>query len=918
LADWTSEIRALLEGLELDPARQLEIADELGQHLSDRCEELGREGLTLEEARRTALAEARDGGLMAELRRLKQPARLAVPGVDEPGGWLSGLGKDLLFGARLLRLNPAFATAAILSLALGIGANTAIFRLLDAVRLRSLPVADPGRLAGIRIVDNPYGRTGDFTGNFPQLTFALWQEIRAQQKPFESFAVWGMDELNLSPGGEAREAESLWVNGGFFAALGVRPALGRLLQESDDRPGCGFSGAVLSDSFWHQNFAGDPAVVGRKVVLEGHPFEVIGVTAPSFFGVEVGRHFDVALPLCAEPLLHPERKKVPNREAWWLAAIGRLRPGWSVQRASAQLAAASPSIFEATLPGDYDAVDAKHYLGFKLGARPASCGLSELQQRYETPLWMLLGTSGLVLLIACANLANLIVTRASGRQREMAIRLALGASPGRLLRQLICENVLLAALGGICALALSQVLSRALISFLSTRSEQWNVNLALDWRVVAFAAGAAMITCLLFGAAPAIQAARTSPGEAIKASPRGATAGRQGMSLRRVLVVTQVALALVLLVGALLFARTLRNLGTAEAGFRRDQILIVELDLSPLALPSERRLGFKAEVLARLRSVPSVASAASAMIVPVSGRGWNENVGIPDTNVQRRIANFNRVSPDYFRTMGTPLLAGRDFGPEDSLSSPRVAVVTETFVRKFFESGNPVGKALAVVQEGGRPDQIYQIVGLVKDTKYGDLREDFTPIVFTAEAQDEDPRLQQRLVLRSSSDLSGLAAAVRRSLEDVNPAIAFRFNVFETMVREGLLKERLMATLSGFFGLLAALLAMIGLYGVISYTVARRRNEIGVRMALGAGRRDVLTMILKEAAVLLAIGLAFGIVMSLAGGQAARTMLYGLRPGDPLVLAGAVAALSAVTLAASFLPARRAASLDPMNALRDE
>ncbi len=919
MPDWKTELESLLEGLGLDPARQAEVAEELGQHLSDRYEELLARGASPEEASQGAMEGVADGHLVAELRSLSRPSRGPSDlGADEPGPRLSGLWKDLCFGARLLRLNPGFAAAAILSLALGIGANTAIFQLLDAVRLRPLPVEDPGRLAEVRIEDNPYGRTGGFSGNFPELTYGVWQQLRLEQKGFSRIAAWGMDRRNLSPGGEMRDAEVLWASGSFFATLGIRPALGRLLQDSDDRPGCGASGVVLSDAFWRQEFGGSQGAVGRKLTLEGHPFEVIGVAPPTFFGVEVGRRFDVALPLCAEPLFDGERPKVGDREAWWLATIGRLRPGWSVERASAQLSAASRPIFESTLPSGYDAVDAKHYLGFRLGAQPAASGLSELREQYESPLWILLAISGLVLLIACANLASLIVARASVRQHEMAVRLALGASPSRLVRQMLCENVLLTLAGGVCAVALAQAFSRALMSFLRTQGDRWAVDLSLDWRVLAFAAAAAALTCAVFGVAPAIQAARTSPGEVIKSSARGATASRSRMFLRRALVVTQVALSLVLLVGALLFVRTLRNLMTVEAGFRRTQVLVVSLDLTPLRIPMDRRVVYRQDVLSRLRAVPGVIAAADAMIVPLSGMGWNDNVGIPGTGVQRRLANFNRVSPGYFRTMGTRLLAGRDFGPEDTISSPPVAVVTETFVGRFLAGGNPLGKALSVAQEGGKADQVYQIVGLVKDNKYGALREEFKPIVFTAADQDREPGLQQRVLLRSDDDLTRVAASVKRTLTDMNPAVGFRFSVLETTIRESLLRERLMATLSGFFGALAALLAMIGLYGVISYTVARRRNEIGVRMALGACRRDVLVLILKEASGLLAAGLAIGLVLALAGGQAAKALLYGLRPADPLTLSVAAAGLAAVAVSAALRPARRAASLDPMLALRDE
>lgn len=919
MPDWSRQIRELLEGLDLDPARESEIVEELGQHGNDRYEELLASGASEEEALHIVREELNDGGLREALRSgSKAPRRSGAPGRQQQSSLLAGLWRDLRYGGRLLRLNPGFAVVSILSLALGIGANTAIFQLLDAVRLRTLPVRDPRRLAEVRVAPTPDGRTGGFSGHTPQLTFALWEQIRDQQKAFSSIAAWSENSANLNRGGEVRYAEVLWVSGGFFDTLALRPALGRLLSATDDRRGCGSPGVVLSDSFWRREFGAVESVLGKKVSLEGHPFEIIGVTPRSFFGVEVGRGFDVALPLCAEPLLAGEKPRIDDGQAWWLGSIGRLKPGWGLAQASAQLAAISPSVFEATLPAQYDPVDGKHYLHFQLEALPAATGVSSLRRRYEAPLWVLLATSGFVLLIACANLANLIVARATARHREMAVRLALGASRSRLIRQLLVENLLLALVGAVCGAGLAQALSRSLVSFLRTQGTRWSLDLAPDGHVLAFTAALAALTCVFFGLAPAIQAARTSPGEAMKSAGRGMTTGRQRLNVRRALVVTQVALSLVLLVGALLFVRTLRNLQSVDAGFHRDRILVTDVDLSPLKIPSERRVLFKRELLARLEAIPGVTSAAATKIVPVSGDGWNEYVNIPGSATRRKIANFNRVSPGYFRTLGTPLLAGRDFGQTDTISSPAVAIVTETFARKFLQGSSPLGRSLAVIQQEGRPDRLYQIVGLVRDTKYADLREDFSPIVFLPEAQDEEPDLSLKVVLRSREPAAELIASVKRAVSEASPAIVLEFRVFETMIRESLVRERLMATLSGFFGFLAAVLAMIGLYGVISYTVEMRRGEIGVRMALGASRRDVLVMVLGEAVTLLVIGLAIGVVLALVAGGAARALLFGLQPGDPFTMAAAVVSLAAVAVAASLLPARRAATLDPMLALRDE
>jgi predicted permease len=919
MPNWSKQIRSVLADIQLEAAREAEIVEELTQHLNDVYEDGLANGLSPQEAERIALASLRDGELTANLRSIMTSAGPAVhSGRTQNRNLLASIWQDLRFGGRLLRLSPIFAAIAILSLALGIGANTAIFQLLDAVRLRSLPVQDPQELVDIRIVDNPYGRTGDFVSHNPQLTNAICEQLRERQQAFSGVAAWGLDRLNLREGGEAQYADVLWVSGGFFETLGVRPLLGRLISAADDAPGCASPGAVISYSFWQAQFGGDTSVLGRKVTLEGHPLEIIGVTPASFFGVEVGRKFDVALPICVDPIISGDTPRLNNPESWWLASIARLKPGWTAKRASVQLAAISPGIFNATVPSDYDPIDRLHYLGFKLGATSAIAGVSALRRVYETPLWFLMGISALVLLIACANLANLMMARASTRQREMAVRVALGASRSRLIRQVLAESLLLAVLGAVCGALLAQGLSRFLVAFLSTQSTTLFLNLHPDWRVFAFTGGLAILTCLLFGLTPAIQASHTAPGEAMKVNSLGFRAARQRFGLRRALVVTQVALSLVLLVGALLFVQTLQNLSNLDAGFQQNNILISDVDLSHLQIPMAQRLAFKQELLTRLRAIPGITSVAQVAVVPVSGRLWNDNINVQGSDAQRLLSNFNRVSPQYFQTMATPLMAGRDFLDTDTVASPRVAIVNQTFARKFFGRPNPVGSTFGVIQGGGRPDHSYEVVGLVKDTKHNDLREEFTPIAFLSEGQDEHPDLEAQFVIRSTEPPLEIASQVKTALSEISPAMVINFRIFKTTVREGLLRERLMATLSGFFGALACVLAIIGLYGVMSYMVIRRTNEIGIRMALGAKPRGILTMVLREAASLLSIGLAIGTVLAILGAMVARGLLFGLRPSDPKIVFMAIAMLAVVAMVASYFPARWAASVNPIAALRDE
>ena len=918
MRDWSKDIEDAIASLNLSAAREAEVVEELSQHLNDRYDELLIAGVGEEQAYRILMQDLTDGKLVAGLKATIHTALQPVPvGREGREKLFAGLWNDLRYGARLLVRSPSFAIVAILSLALGIGANTTIFQLLDAVRLRTLPVQDPDRLARVAIVNSPHCCRGDFYSRNADLTGGLWNALHDQQQGFSAIAAWATNRFNLGQGGEARYANALLVSGDFFNVLGIQPVVGRLISPADDYRGCGVQGAVLSYAFWQREFGGRPEALGSKLALNGYPFQVIGVAPASFYGLEVGQNFDAALPICSEPVFstNPNRPSLMDSPtAWWLAAIGRLKPGWTSERASAQLDAISPGIFAATLPGEYDAISKKNYLSFHLGALPAATGVSRLRKDYEYPLWVLLALSGLVLLIACANLANLMLARASSRQREMALRLTLGASRSRLIRQLLAESSLLAALGTAAGVALAQILSRALVAFLSSQQRPIFVELTPDWRVLGFAAGLALLTCILFGLTPAIQASRTEPGVAMKVSARGATAGRGRFLFRRALVVSQVALSLVLLTTALLFGRSFRNIVTLNAGFQRDHLLIATFEFSPLKLAPESQMTFKHELLSRVQAIPGVSSAAEILMVPMSHSGWDDNIDIPG-GAQRQDVTLNRVSPGYFQTMETPLLVGRDFNQTDTPVSPRTAIVNEAFARKYYGQVNPVGK---VFHDSGAPDKTYQIVGMVKDSKFYDLREDPVPTVYVSFTQANGPEQNSTLMIRSDESLLPLISSINHAANEINPSMVLSFTVFRTQIREGLLRESLMATLSGFFGVLATMLAVIGLYGVISYTVIQRRNEIGVRMALGAMRSNILHMVLRDAAILLGIGLVAGTGLTIAAGTAAASMLYGLKPRDPLTLAAAIAGIVVIGLAASFLPAQRAANIHPMAALHEE
>jgi putative ABC transport system permease protein len=826
--------------------------------------------------------------------------------------------QDLRYGARLLRLNPGFTIVAVLSLALGIGANTAIFQLLDAVRLRTLPVRNPQELAVVRVADRNWS-SGRHQGRYSQITNPMWEQIRDNQEGFSSIFAWAADEFNLAVGGEARYAQGMYVSGDFFKVLEVQPLLGRVLTPEDDRRGCSTPAAVISYGFWQREYGGQQSALGGKLTLEGHPFPIVGIMPPGFFGVEVGRFFDVAIPICSEPVIRGEDSLLDMRHGYWLASMGRLKPGWSIQKATAQLNAVSPAVLEATVPPVYKPENVKKYMEYRFAAFPADNGFSRLRQDYENPLWTLLAIAALVLLIACANLANLMLARASAREREVGVRLALGASRVRLLRQMLVESLLLAAVGALFGAGVAQLLSRFLVAFLSTQNSPLFMDLRADWRVFGFTAALAVLTCVIFGLTPALRCTRVVPSSVLKTAGRGMTSGRERFGLRRVLVVSQVALSLVLLMASLLFVRTLRNLLTLDPGFRSDGIIVASIDITRLNIATDQRQQFKRDLLGRFRALPGIDDAAdTGDIVPISGNSWNENILIAGDEKRQATPWFSRVSPGYFKTLRTAFLAGRDFDTHDTATSPRVAIVNEAFVRKFLNGQDPIGVTFRNDTFVSKPAPMYQIVGFVKDTKYVDLREEPRPLVYLTAAQDDRPDNFPQFVIHAGIPPSAAIPVIKDAILQSGSQAIIEFHTLQTQIRDSLLRERLMATLSGFFGFLAVVLATIGLYGVISYTVARRTNEIGIRVALGAQRGHVIGMIMREAGILLAAGVIVGAVLALLAARTATSLLYGLKPYDPATLALAAMALAAVAALASFLPAHRAAKLDPMVALREE
>jgi predicted permease len=886
----------------------IDLDDELAFHVAERVDELVAGGMSPEDARAEALRRFGNYPLQRDRTRDMDVAR-----------WLESLASDLRYGARQLRLNRGFAAVAILSLALGIGANASIFQLINALRLRSLPVERPWELASID-TEKDFYQSGWYTGRHTAFTYAQYKLLERQQRAFSGLLAFGTARFNLSRRGEAQYAAGLYVSGNFLDVLGVRPTLGSGFGPDVDGPECGGGGALLSYPFWQRTYGGDPAVVGRDLYLDGRMFPIVGVTPPGFFGLEPGRQFDVALPLCADLLLAGDGKgRLARLDAWWLSLIGRLNPGWSIDRASAHVRQLSPALFRETLPTSYRPNEAAKYLKNRIKAVDAGAGLSSLRRQYENPLWLLLAVTVLVLLIACANLANLLLARASARQREMAVRQAMGASRSRLIGQLASESLLLAVLGAAFGLVLAQVLSQALVTFLSHPDQPIVMALGVDGRVFGYTALLAVVTCLLFGVGPAIKATGHPPAAAMQGG-RGSTDTAERHRLRRVLVVAQVALSMVLLVGALLFGQTLRNLLRVDPGIVPEGVLVASVDARVGGLtPDHRRVVFD-EMQERIAAQPGVVAVSQVALSPFGGSGWNDTVHADGRGLtaEGKISWFNRVGPGYFHTLKTPVLAGRDFGRGDAPGAPDVAIVNEEFARVFFGGRNPVGRSFRVEAPAGEREPVYQIVGLVKNTKYNGLREEFRPIAFLPVAQDTDDPDQLTFLVRSQGPLSATMAGIRGVMNDLQSEMLVEFRVLEHQVARSVLRERLMASVSGAFGLLATLLSSLGLYGVMSYMVARRRSEIGLRVALGAGARDVVRLVLTEAGRLVVVGLLLGAAAAFALARYAESLLFGLEADDATTVVLACVLLSATATVACLLPTRRALRLDPAVVLRDE
>jgi predicted permease len=832
----------------------------------------------------------------------------AVTGVlrEAPKEQAQVLAQDLRYALRLMIRSPGFAATAILTLALGIGANTAIFQLIDAVGWRPLPIPHPEQLVAVRIVGGNRG-FGLNPGRYGGITRPAWEQLRRSQDAFAGLFAWSGREMRVGEIADLRRVNGIAVSGEFFSVLGVTPGQGRLIEPADEASACPSSHAVVSYDYWRRTFGDRGLTRDARLRINGQMHEIVGITHPWFFGLAVGESYDVAVPLCRQPAV--------RAEVFDINVMGRLRPGWTIERASAYVNALSGGIFDVTAPSGYAAAATAIYKSFRLAVYPAASGVSALRDQYSDALRLLLGLTGLVLLIACANLANLMLARAISREREIAVRLAIGASRARLLRQLMSETLLLATLGAVLAAGLAQVLSRLLVWSLATDEGRPTLAIAAGWHTVLFTAVLSIATCVIFGTAPAIRALRMRADVSTPIRGRGMTMSRGRFTAQRLIVVMQIATSLVLLFAAVLFLRSFRNLVTFDPGMRQQGISVAFIGFDALNVSPDHFNDFQRQLLTEIKRIPGVINAATTTNAPLLGNSWTHVIRIDNHENSSR---FTWVSPEYFATMNIPVLQGRDFTFRDTAGSTRVAIVNQAFVREFFGNANPLGRTLRTLAEPHYPETAYEIVGVIADTRYDSYRSGTQPMAFAPDSQFPEKGPWTAMMIYGRGDPAATGVTIRRVLSRRYPQIVSEFVPFQARIRSGLLRERLLAMLAGFFGALAAILVVVGLYGMMSFAVAERRHEIGIRIALGAERRRVIAMIMRQAGVVLAIGLAAGAAVALAAAPAAATLLFGLEPSDPATLASACFALIAIAAMASYIPARRAARLNPLIALRQE
>jgi putative ABC transport system permease protein len=829
---------------------------------------------------------------------------------------MNALAQDLRYAVRTLAKSPGFSVIVVLTLALGIGANTAIFSLTDQLLLRLLPVKSPEQLV---VFDGPGAFQGR-TFNNGTFSYPMYRDFRDQNTVFDGVLARFPAPLTLITNGQAERVNGELVSGNYLDVLGVRAHIGRTLTDGDDRTPGGHPVAMLTYRYWTRRFDRSPAVLNSSITLNGQPMTIVGVTPPGFFGIAVGENPDVLVPLMMKAQMTPTWDDLMNRRSRWVTIMARLKPNVSAQQAESAMNVVYRQINEQELREIASPSQSfrERFVSKHLFLRPGHKGPSDLRQQFSTPILVLMGMVGLVLLIACANVANLLLARGAARQKEVAIRLALGASRGAIVRQRLIESVVLASAGAALGLVFAWWTGALLLKMLPYDGAAQTLSAQPDARVTIFAFAAALFTALLFGLAPALQSTRPALVSTLKDESGAVVGGTGHARFRKGLVVAQVGLSVLLLAGAGLFARSLYNLKTLNPGFEADQLLGFSLDPSLNGYSRERSVLLFQQLEEQLAQLPDVRAAAASVIPLMTDSTWSSTVkveGYQSKEGEDMNPSVNGVGPGFFATMGQPLVRGREFSLKDVSGAPKVAIINETMAKYFFGSDNPLGRHLGWGRDKG-PDM--EIVGVVRDSKSATLRQEVKRFVYVPYMQ-EDEIGQMTFYVRARGDAASVGASARQVAQRVDPNLpVFDMKTMTTVMDESLFIERMVAALSVAFGGLATLLAAIGLYGVMSYTVARRTREIGIRMALGAERSSVMWLVLKEVALMVAIGVGAGLPLALAVSRVVQSQLFDLSANDPIALAAAAAALALVALAAGYLPARRATRIDPMLALRYE